>query len=161
MQLRDDPGQPSVCLLRPGLKQVSAAQASFYMGHRDFLIESRECSCKCGGGVALHQQGVERVLLEQPVQGRQDSAGQVTERLVVLHQIQFEVRVHIEDAEHLIEHLSMLTGGDRNGLKIIRVFSESENDGSHLDRVRTRPENYSDPFLHCAELLKAKLRIAV
>jgi hypothetical protein len=52
--------------------------------------------------------------------------------------MEVKVGLYLKDAQSLIEHLPMLTGGTGDGLKLGRPAAEFLDDGSELDDFRTR-----------------------
>src|SRR5215469_1110589 len=76
------------------------------------------------------------------------------------HEVKFKVGFHVEYLENLIQHLPVLTRGDYDRLEFVRLFSELENYGSHLDCVWPRTKNDPNSFPHQGRSALAHFRIA-
>src|SRR5690606_4475446 len=55
MHSRQAPRQHPVSLLGPRRRQVTRTQSSFYMAHRNLLVESSKGGCECGRSVTMNQ----------------------------------------------------------------------------------------------------------
>ena len=67
--------------------------------------------------------------------------------LVLAHDIEVVIGLDLEQVENLIQHLAVLAGDADLGLDAGRGV-ESLDDGSHLDRFRTRAEDGQHTGLH-------------
>lgn len=48
---------------------------------------------------------------------------------------------HVEDAQHLIEHLAVLAGHGHDGLELIRASLKLVDERAHLDGLRAGAED--------------------
>lgn len=131
--LADDVHGLAVELLRPGAVDVMCAQAGLDVAHRDLQVEARERSGEAGGGVAVDQDHVGPLVLEDGLELDQHVARHVEQRLARLHNRQVVVGSHVEDAQHLVEHLTMLAGHGHEGLELIRPRLQLVGERAHLD----------------------------
>ena len=74
-------------------------------------------------------------------------AGDIKKGLLFLHDGKIVIRLNTEGAQHLIQHLAVLTGYAHNCLKCIGMFPEFFDQRRHLDRLRARAE-YKHYFFH-------------
>lgn len=117
------------------------------MAHGDLQVEARERRGEAGRGVAVDQNHVGPLVLEDRLELEQDIARHVEQRLTRLHDGQVVVGSHIEDAQHLVEHLAMLTRHGHNGLELILARLQLVDERAHLDCLRAGPEDEHDfPF---------------
>lgn len=131
----------AVELLGPGAVDVVRAQARLDMPHGDLQVEARECRGEAGRGVAVDQDHVGPLVLEDRLELEQDIARHVEQRLARLHDGQVVVGSHIEDAQHLVEHLAMLARHGHNGLELILARLQLVDERAHLDCLRAGPED--------------------
>lgn len=75
----------AVEFLRPGAVDVVRSQARLYMAHRDLQVEARERSGEAGRGVAVDQDDVGLLVLEDRLELEQHVARHVEQRLARLH----------------------------------------------------------------------------
>ena len=54
---------------------------------------------------------------------------------------------HVEDAQHLVEHLAVLAGHGHDGLELIPARLQLVDERAHLDCLRAGAEDEHD-FLH-------------
>ena len=144
----------AVELLRPGAVDVVRAQARLDVAHGDRQVEARECRGKTGRGVAVDQNHVGPLVLEDRLELEQDIARHVEQRLARLHDGQVVVGSHIEDAQHLVEHLAMLASHGHDGLELIRTRLELVDERAHLDGLRAGAEDEHYFLEHLAHLQK-------
>lgn len=148
MELRHDGGEASVHLFRPRLGDVVRSQTSFDVSHGDFPIERGESGGESGSCVSLDEHAVKRGLGEQIVHCAEDAASQTVEGLVVAHDVEFNVNGNTEDLKDLIEHLTMLTGGDDEWIEFPSALSKFKNNRGHFDRIGASAKNDCDSFFH-------------
>lgn len=142
----------TVELLRPGAVDVVRAQARLYVAHRDLQVEACECGGKAGRGVAVDQDDVGPLVLEDRLELEQHVARHVEQRLARLHDRQVVVGCHVEDAQHLVEHLAMLARHGHDGLELIRTCLQLVGERAHLDSLRAGAEDEHD-FFHYRSFL--------
>lgn len=150
--LAHDVDRLTVELLRPGAEDVVRAQARLYVAHRDLQVEARECSGEAGRGVAVDQDDVGLLVLEDRLELEQYVARHVEQRLARLHDRQVVVGRHVEDAQHLVEHLAVLAGNGDDGLELISARLQLVDERAHLDCLRAGAEDEHD-FFHYRSFL--------
>lgn len=143
----------AVELLRPGAVDVVRAQARLDVAHGDLQVEARERRGEAGRGVAVDQNHVGPLVLEDRLELEQDIARHVEQRLARLHDGQVVVGSHIEDAQHLVEHLAMLAGHSHDGLELLLARLQLVDERAHLDCLRAGAEDEHD-FFHYRSFLK-------
>ena len=131
----------AVELLRPGAVDVVRAKARLDVSHGDLQVEAGERRGEAGRGVPVNQDHVGPLVLEDRLELEQDIARHVEQRLARLHDGQVVVGSHIEDAQHLVEHLAMLTRHGHNGLELILARLQLVDERAHLDCLRAGPED--------------------
>ena len=137
----------AVELLGPGAVDVVRAQAGLDVPHRDLQVEARERRGEAGRGVAVDQDNVGPLILEDRLELDQNVAGDVEQRLARLHDRKVVVGRHVEDAQHLVEHLAVLTRYGHDRLELILASLQLVDEGAHLDCLRACAEDEHD-FLH-------------
>ena len=139
--LADDVHGLAVKLLRPGAVDVVRAQAGLDVAHRDLQVEARERSSEAGRGVAMDQDDVGPLVLEDRLELEQHVARHVEQRLARLHDRQVVVGSHVEDAQHLVEHLAVLARHGHDGLELIPARLQLVGERAHLDGLRSGAED--------------------
>jgi len=113
------------------------------MSHRDLLIESGERRSHRRRGIAVHQHAVGLVVCDHVVHAAQHARRQGAEALIVLHDIEAEVRLEIEQIEHLRDHLLVLAGrADGHGES--RRCLQATDERRHLDGLGPRADDGED-----------------
>lgn len=156
--LTDDIDGLAVELLRPGTVDVVRAKARLDMAHGDLQVEARQCRGEAGRGVAVDQDHVGPLVLEDSLELDQHVARHVEQRLARLHDRQVVVGSHVEDAQHLVEHLAVLAGHGHDGLKLIRTSLELVDERAHLDCLRAGAEDEHN-FFHKKSSSKIIVRL--
>lgn len=131
----------AVELLRPGAVDVVRAQARLDVPHGDLQVEARERRGEAGRGVAVDQDDVGLLVLEDRLELEQHVARHVEQRLARLHDRQVVVGSHTEDAQDLVEHLTVLTGHGHDGLELILARLQLVDEWAHLDSLRAGAED--------------------
>lgn len=131
----------AVELLRPGAVDVVRAQAGLYVSHGDLQVEAGQCRGEAGRGVAVDQDHVGLLVLEDRLEFEQHVARHVEQRLARLHDGQVVVGSHVEDAQHLVEHLAVLAGHGHDGLELISPCLQLVDERAHLDSLRAGAED--------------------
>ena len=137
----DATGNLSVHLLRPRAIDVVRPETCLNMAHRDLLVESGEGGGGAGGRVAMDQDHIGLALLKHVAHTGKHAGSHVVQVLPLLHDIQVIVRLYIEDAKYLIQHLPVLTGHAHDRLKLLRILLELLHQRAHLDGLRAGSEN--------------------
>lgn len=138
----------AVELLRPGAVDVVRAKARLDVSHGDLQVEARERSGEAGRGVAVDQDDVGFLVLEDGLEFEQHVARNVEQRLAGLHDRQVVVGRHVEDAQHLVKHLAVLARHGHDGLELIRPRLQLVDEWAHLDCLWAGSEDEHD-FSHC------------
>ena len=139
--LAHDVDRLAVELLGPGAVDVVRAQARLDVAHGDLQVEACERSGEAGRGVAVHEHHVGPLVLENGPELDQHVASHVEQRLARLHDRQVVVGSHVEDAQHLVEHLTVLTGHGHDGLELAWARLQLIYERAHFDGLRARPED--------------------
>lgn len=139
--LAHDVDRLAVELLRPGAVDVVRAQAGLDVAHGDLQVEARERGGEAGRGVAVDQDNVGHLVLEDRLELQQHVVSNVEESLARLHDRKVVVGRHVEDAQHLVEHLAVLAGHGHDGLELIRTRLQLVDERAHLDCLRTGAED--------------------
>ena len=145
--LAHDVDRLAVELLRPWAVDVVRAQARLDVAHGDLQVEARERRGEAGRGVPVDQDDVGPLVLEDGLKFDQHVARHVEQRLAGLHNRQVVVGSHVEDAQHLVEHLAMLARHGNDGLELIRMRLQLVDERAHLDGLRAGAED-EHYFLH-------------
>ena len=134
-------GDLAVHLLGPGAVDVVGAEAGLHVAHGNLLIEGSEGSGGGGGGVAVDQHHIGLARLEHVAHTGEHAGGDIVEVLPLLHDVQVVIRLHIEDPEHLVQHLTVLSRYAHDCLEILRILLELLHQRAHLDALRAGSEN--------------------
>lgn len=145
----------AVELLRPGAVDVVRAQAGLDVAHGDLQVEARERSGEAGRGVAVDQDDVGLLVLEDRLELEQYVARHVEQRLARLHDRQIVVGSHTEDAQHLVEHLAVLAGHGHDSLELIRARLQLVDEWAHLDCLRACAED--EHYFHHSYFLPKRI----
>ena len=109
----------SVELLRPGAVDVVRAQAGLDVPNGNLQVEACERRGEAGRGVPVDQDHVGLLVLEDCLELDQHVACNVEQRLARLHDRQVVFGSHVEDAQHLVEHLAVLARHGHDGLELL------------------------------------------
>lgn len=131
----------AVELLRPGAVDVMRAQARLDVTHGDLQVEACERGGEAGRGVTMDKDDVGPLVLEDGPELEQNVARHVEQRLARLHDRQVVVGCHVEDAQHLVEHLAVLAGHGDDGLELISARLQLVDERAHLDSLRAGAED--------------------
>lgn len=131
----------AVELLGPRAVDVVRAQASLHMPHGNLQVEARERGGEAGRGVAVDQDHVGPLVLEDGLELEQNIACDIEQRLARLHDRKVVIGRHVEDAQHLVEHLAVLTRHGHDGLKLTRTRLQLVDERAHLDCLRAGAED--------------------
>ena len=89
----------------------------------------------------MHENHIGLFILQGLLQFQQHVTRHVKERLPRLHDSQIVVGLDVEYAQHLIEHLAMLSRDGHNSLKLVRTALQLVHERTHLDCLRTSAED--------------------
>lgn len=156
----------AVELLGPGAVDVVGAKARLDVPHGDLQVEACECGGEAGRGVAVNQDHVGPLVLEDGLELEQHVARHVEQRLARLHDRQVVVGRNAEDAQNLVEHFAVLAGHGHDGLELIRARLQLVDEWAHLDCLRAGAEDEHDfshcryPYSHSSALAKADFTVS-
>lgn len=139
--LAHDVDRLAVELLRPGAVDVVRAQAGLHMPHGNLQVETRERRGEAGRGVAVDQDHVGRLVLEDGLELEQHVARHVEQRLARSHDRKVVVGRHVEDAQDLVQHLAVLAGHGDYGLELVSARLQLVDERAHLDGLRAGAED--------------------
>ena len=142
----------AVELLGPGAVDVVRTQASLDVADGDLQVEARERGGEAGRGVAVDQDHVGPLVLEDGLELEQNVARHIEQRLARLHDRQVMVGSHVEGAQDLVEHLAVLAGHGHDGLELIRARLQLVDERAHLDCLRAGAED-EHYLLHFMQVL--------
>ena len=131
----------AVELLRPWAVNVMRAKARLDVAHGDLQVEARERRGEAGRGVPVDQDHVGPLALEDCLELEQHVTRHVEQRLARPHDRQVVVGSHVEDAQHLVEHLAVLARHGHDGLELFRACLKLVDERAHLDGLRTGAED--------------------
>lgn len=117
------------------------AKASLDVPHGNLQVEACECRGEAGRGVPVDQDHVRLLVLEDGLELEKHVARHVEQRLSRLHDRQVVVGSHVEDVQHLVEHLAVLAGHGDDGLELIRTCLQLVSERAHLDGLRAGAED--------------------
>ena len=140
-------GNLPVHLLGPRAIDVVSPEAGLDMTHRNLLIESGEGGSGACGRVSMDQDHIRLALLEHIAHAGKHTGSHIVKILSLLHDIQIIIRLHLEDAQYLIQHLPMLPSHTHNRLKLLRILLELLHQRAHLDGLGAGSED-KHYFLH-------------
>lgn len=135
--LAHDVDHLAVELLRPGAVDVVRAQARLHMAHGNLKVEARERRGEAGRGVAVDQDHVGPLVLEDRLELDQH----VEQRLARLHDRQVVVGNYVKDAQYLVKHLAVLARHGHDGLELILARLQLVDERAHLDGLRAGAED--------------------
>ena len=131
----------AVHLLGPRAVDVVSPETGLDMANRDLLVEGGEGGGGAGGCVTMDQNHIRLALFEHIAHASKHAGGDIVEILPLLHDVQVVIRLHIEDPEHLVQHLTVLSRYSHDCLEILRILLELLHQRAHLDGLRASPEN--------------------
>ncbi|SIT42349.1 hypothetical protein BN2475_350048 [Paraburkholderia ribeironis] len=149
---RQAPGEDAVHFLREWIAHVVRAQAGFHVTDRNIVVERHQRSGQHARRVALHQHCGGCSVAQDIVDRSNQARSEASERLVGTHQIQIMVGLDAKYRKHLIEHFTVLRGGDNQRLETGR-FAKGPNDRRHFDCFRTGAEKHSDFSFHSLNMV--------
>ena len=124
---------------------IVSAKARFHMSHRDLQIITGQRGGKGGRGIPVNQHHIRFFLLQNRPDPFQNQGSDIKECLALMHHLQIIVCFHLKNIQHLIQHLTMLSGDTNFGLDVV-MFLKFQHHRTHLDRLRPGTENYQDLF---------------
>src|SRR6266550_5386508 len=113
------------------------------MSHRYLLIESGKRCTKRSSSVALHDHQIGTALFKVSTDTCKSNRRQLWQGLVVLHQIEIDIRNNSKHLEHLIQHFAMLCGNTNIRLEVRAILCQ-KNQRTELDRLRTCAKDIRD-----------------
>lgn len=141
VELAHDVDRLAVELLGPGAEDVVRAQTRLNVADGNLQVEARERRGEAGRGVAVDQDHVGSLVLEDGLELEQHVARHVEQRLARLHDREVVIGRHAEDVQHLVEHLAVLAGHGHDGLELILARLQLVDERAHLDCLRACAED--------------------
>ena len=111
------------------------AQPRLHMAERDFAVEAGQGGRHDRGGVSLGEHQVGSMPLQAGVQSLHQSGGQGVEGLVRLHEVEVRIRLDVEQAQSLVQHLPVLGRGQHYDFPVAGA-AQGQHQGCHLDGLR-------------------------
>ena len=142
----DPPRDLTVHLLRPWTVYVVSPQPGFHMPDGDLLVKSRQRGRRGGRRVPVHEHDIGHGFGQHVPHPGQDPCRHIVKILPRLHDVQIEVGGDFKEIEHLIQHLAVLPRDTDYGFEFRRFRLKGFHQRSHLDRLRTGPEDQHDFF---------------
>ena len=136
----------SIYLFGPWRKTISRTQAGFDMCDRYLVIVPHKTRGNGRRRIALHYNSIGRIVLNPRRQRGQDTTSHVSLSLIALHDVQVNVRDDLKEAQHLIEHLSMLPRHANPNIKIVPSGLNGLDDRSQLDCLWPCAKSKEDPL---------------
>lgn len=133
--------QLAVHLFGPRAVDVVGAESCFDVSDGYLPVECGEGCGGAGGGVAVDEHYVGGGFREHVAHADEHAGGDIVEVLTLLHDVEVVVGGDVEDGEHLVEHLAVLSGDADDGLERVGVFLELFDERCHLDGFRACPED--------------------
>lgn len=141
VELAHDVDRLAVEFLGPGAVDVVRAQARLHMAHGNLKVEACKRCREAGRSVAVDQDHVGPLVLEDCLELEKHVTRHVEQRLARLHNRQVVVGIYIEDAQYLVEHLAVLARHGHDGLELIRTRLKLIDERAHLDGLRASTED--------------------
>ena len=116
------------------------------MPYRDLKIIAGQSRHKRGGSIPMYQHHIRAHRLQHLPDPVHDIHRHIEQRLPVLHDRQVVVRNHGKSLQHLVQHLTVLTGHAHYRLYLFSCLQFIDQ-RTHLDRLRPGPE-YQHYFFH-------------
>ena len=116
------------------------------MPYRYPLIESRQSS-SCGGGcISVDKHDIGLCLLQHIPHAQKNTSRDIIQVLPCFHDVQVIVWPNIEQMQHLVQHLTMLTRHAHYGLESFGFLLKALYQRTHLDGLRTSAKNKHNLF---------------
>lgn len=128
-------------LLRPRAVDVVRAQAGLDVPNGDLQVEAGKRRGEASRCVSVDQDDVGPLVLEDRLELEQHVARHIEQRLARLHDSEVVVGCHVEDAQHLVEHLAVLAGHSDDGLELTSARLQLVDERAHLNRLRAGSED--------------------
>ena len=140
-------GQHTIHLFGERIAPVPGSQACLYVPHMDLPVLGGNCRCGDCGSVTLNQDPVHLCVSQHRIEFSQNTGGQGGESLLRSHQVEIDVRLNIEDLQHLIQHFTMLRRDTHTNVELVWTPLQSLDHRRHLDRLgsSSHDEHHSHP----------------
>ncbi len=144
VEISDATGQLAVHLLRERRIFVIRAQSGLDMANSRLMIVGSQRTGKRRRRIAMDEHDIRLSLGQDLVQALHRPRRDVEQRLPLRHDIEIIVRMDVEKRQNLVQHFAVLGRHRHDGLYLVGMLRELQHDRSHLDRLRTRPEDRHD-----------------
>ena len=118
-----------------------SAESCLHVSYWNLGIKCGKCSGGRSGGVAMDKYHIGLALLEDITHAIKYANSHICKVLSLLHDVQVNIWLDIEDFQHLVEHFTMLTCYAYDGFKLFCVFLELLHQRAHLDGFWTSAED--------------------
>ncbi len=145
-----------VDFFRKWLPFVMCAQPGFHVPNPDPPVIGCQGRRHHRGCIALHQHPIGGKFSQHRIQAGKNRRRQLRQCLVRLHQIQVKIRQDLEQVQHLVEHLAMLSRYTYTGFDP-GCFGQAAHHRRHFHRFRPGAKNRQDAQLSYSQLLSDKL----
>ncbi|OQB85485.1 MAG: hypothetical protein BWX85_00767 [Chloroflexi bacterium ADurb.Bin120] len=126
----------AVHLFGEGLPFIVGSQPGFNVTHPDLAIIPENRCCHDRRGIPLDQQPIGTDLKQHRVQMGEDASGQLGKCLVVIHQIQVDIRDDVKCLQDLVEHFAVLGSDAHRDINVIWMFPQGFNHRRHFNSFR-------------------------
>ena len=140
VQRREPADQAAVHLLGPRGLEIAGAQARLDMGDLGFRVKRGQAGGQGGGGVAVDEHPVVAAPFKDFPQAGQNVGGDVGQVLARLHDVEVEIRMDVEQLQHLVEHLPVLGGHANMGFDGLGLAQRGHHRG-HFDGLGAGAEH--------------------
>jgi len=130
-----------VHFLRERLVDIESSQPRLDVPHGDALVERRQGAAERGGRVALHQDHIRLLGVQNRFHAREDARRRLKQRLAGEHDVEIIIGVDVEGGQHLVQHLAMLAGDAHPGVELLRMPLHVKDDGRKIDGFRPCAED--------------------
>ena len=159
MKIRDIADQRPVHLLREGRVLVPRAKTGFHMADLHLVVKCRQGSGKRRGRVAVHQNKVRLLFLEDLLHAEKRLRRDRGERLPLFHDIEVKICLEVKDFHDRVQHLAVLAGQADVGFDFFAAL-ELLDKRRHFDGLRPCAEDRHDfKFLHGSPPAKRKTHL--
>ena len=159
MKIRDIADQRPIHLLREGRILVPRAKTGLDVADLHLMVKCRQGSGKCRGRVAVHQNKVGFLFLEDLLHAEKRLRRDRGERLPLFHDIEVKICLEVKDLHHGVQHLAVLAGQADVGFDFLAALKLLD-ERRHFDRLRPCAEDGHDfNFLHVFPPAKRKTHL--
>ena len=145
-----DADEAAVALFGEGAEEIGRAETGLDVAECDLAVVAGQAGGEDSGCVALGEDHVGALGLEDAVEARDEERGELGERLARLHDAEVGVGRDVEERGNLVEERAVLAG-EQDAYVETRSLPEGSDDGRELDRFGARAQSDEDG-LHDSDL---------